>query len=72
MFYHKQTDWNNITLKLPKLKFYNIILKRLTQLKFLGVMIDKNLNWQNNIKLVEFKILGPINDVFLIYTFIYK
>ena len=37
-------NWNNIPLKLPYLKFNNIILKRVTELKFLGVMIDKNLN----------------------------
>ena len=41
---HKQTNLNNIPLKLPDLKFNNIILKRVTELKLLGVMIDKNLN----------------------------
>ena len=47
---------NNIPLKLPDLKFNNIILKRVTELKLLGVMIDKNLDWQTHIKLVESKI----------------
>ena len=37
-------NWNIIPLKLPDLKFNNIILKRVTELKFLGVMIDKNVN----------------------------
>ena len=41
---HKQTSLNNIPLKLPDLKFNDIILKRVTELKLLGVMIDKNLN----------------------------
>ena len=27
---YKQTDWNNIPLKLPYLKFNNVILKRVT------------------------------------------
>ena len=40
----KQTPWNNIPLKLPDLKFNKIILKRATELKFLDVMTDKNLN----------------------------
>ena len=40
----KITDWNTIPLKLPDLKFNNIILKRVLELKFLGVMVDKNLN----------------------------
>ena len=44
MSYHKQTDRENINLKIPELKFNNIILKRVTQLKFLVVMIDKSLN----------------------------
>ena len=42
-------------LKLPDLKFNNIILKRGAELKFLDVMIDKNLNWQSRIKLAESK-----------------
>ena len=44
MFFHKQTDRNNVPLKLSDLKFNNIILKRVTELKFLGVMIGRNLN----------------------------
>ena len=55
---------NNIPLKLPDLKFNNIILKRVTELKFLGVMIDKNLNWQSHIKLVESKISKNIGVLF--------
>ena len=42
-------------LKLPDLDFNDIILKRVTELKFLDVMIDKNLNWQSHIKLTESK-----------------
>lgn len=30
MSFHKQTDQKNITLKIPELKFNNIILKRVT------------------------------------------
>ena len=37
-------NWNNTPLKLPYSKFNNIILKRVAELKFLGVMIDKNMN----------------------------
>ena len=44
IFFHEQTDWNYIPLKLPDSKYNYIILKRLTELKFLGVMIDENLN----------------------------
>ena len=55
---------NNIPLKLPDLKFNNIILKRVTELKFLGVMIDKNLNWQSHIKLVENKVSKNVGVLF--------
>ena len=57
-------NWNIIPLKLPDLKFNNIILKRVTELKLLGVMIDKNLNWQTHIKLVESKISKNIGVLF--------
>ena len=40
----KQTNWNNVPLKLPDLtlKFNNITLKGVIELKFLGVTIDGN------------------------------
>ena len=40
----KQTNWNNVPLKLPDLtlKFDNITLKGVIELKFLGVTIDGN------------------------------
>ena len=40
----KQTNWNNAPLKLPDLtlKFNNITLKGVIELKFLGVTIDGN------------------------------
>ena len=60
----KQTPWDNIPLKLPDLKSNKIILKRVTELKFLDVMTDKNLNWQSHIKLVESKISKNIGVLF--------
>ena len=51
-------------MQLPDLKFNNIILKRVTELKFLDVMIDKNLNRQSHIKLVESKISKNIGVLF--------
>ena len=57
-------NWNNTPLKLPYSKFNNIILKRVAELKFLGVMIDKNMNWQSRIKLVESKISKNIGVLF--------
>ena len=44
IFFLKQTNWNNVPLKLPDLtlKFNNITLKAVIELKFLGVTIDGN------------------------------
>ena len=64
IFFHKQTDWNHIPLKLPNSDFNNTMLKRVKELKFLGVMIDQNLNWQSHIKLVETKISKHFEDLF--------
>ena len=40
------------------------MLKRVKELKFLGVMIDRNLNWQSHIKLVETQISKHFEDLF--------
>ena len=66
-FFHKQMDRNNIRLISPGSKFDNIILKRITELNFLGAMINETLNWQSRIKLVESKI--SINLVILFIGF---
>ena len=55
---------NNIPLKLPDLKFNNIILKRVTELKFLDVMIEKNLNWQSHTKLVKSEVSKNVGVLF--------
>ena len=60
----KLTNRNNIPLKLPDIKFNNFILNTVTELKFLGVMIDENLNWQSHIKLVESKTSKNIRVLF--------
>ena len=44
--------------------FNNIGLKRVTELKFQGVMIVQNLNWESHIKLIESKISNIIGVLF--------
>ena len=68
-FINKHTP--NIPLKLPDLKFNNIILKIVTKLKFLGVIIDENLNLQSHIKLIESKISKNIGVLFKDYAWIH-
>ena len=45
-----------LTETLPELKIDNIEIKREQSLKFLGVIIDENLNWKNHIYLLVSKI----------------
>ena len=56
-------------LKPPDLKSNNIILQRVTELRFLGVMVDENLKWQiilNWLKVKSQKILESYLK--LVYT----
>ena len=46
VFFHKPRKKKNIPLNLPILKINQIEIKREQALKFLGVMIDENLNWK--------------------------
>ena len=55
-FFHKLSKKGNIPLLLPKLKMDNMIIKRTDQIKFLGVIIDENITWNNHINILENKI----------------
>ena len=55
-FFHKLSKKGNIPLLLPKLKMDNSIIKRTDQIKFLGVIIDENITWNNHINIIENKI----------------
>ena len=47
-------------LKLPDLKIANNRIERKKAIKFLGVMLDENVNWQEHIRTVENKIAKNI------------
>ena len=57
IFFHKQDDSKKIPQKLPMLILNNTTLERVNSIKFLGVILDENINWNWHIKLVENKIL---------------
>ena len=52
---------------LPKLFADNQVIKRQSSIKFLGIVLDKNLSWKEHWKLTENKIakknIGPIYKV---------
>ena len=53
----RATAYNEcIPLSLPKLMINNTIIKQETTMKFLGIMLEENLNWKAHIHYVEKKI----------------
>ena len=56
VLFHKVTMCDSLPSQLPTMTFNNIKIKRENSIKFLGVIIDKNLTWKNHIEVVENKI----------------
>ena len=55
-FSHKPSKKDDIPLMLPKLTISNHVIERQEFIKFLGVLLDENLNWKEHIKYTENKI----------------
>ena len=53
--FDKVIQKDNIPLVLPTLKINNTLIKRVDHIKFLGVLLDENLTWKNQINLIENK-----------------
>ena len=49
--FHKPHDKDNLPLQLPNLKINNNEIKRYSSIKFLGVLVDENLTWIDDITL---------------------
>ena len=54
--FHKPSKKDDIPLMLPKLTISNHVIERQEFIKFLGVLLDENLNWKEHIKHTENKI----------------
>ena len=68
--FHKNSIKDDLPLELPDLKITNNQIERKKAIKFLGVMLDENVNWQEHIRTVENKIaknIGLLYRVFSIY-----
>ena len=52
----KLQDRDNLPLQLPVFKINNYEIKRSSSIKFLGVMVDENLNWKDRINVIENKL----------------
>ena len=58
--FHKPRRLDNLPLKLPKLSINNQEIKRASYTKFLGVLLDDNLSWNEHLKYTENKIAKSI------------
>ena len=56
LFFHKPNKKDDISLTLPKLTVSNHVIERQEFIKFLGVLLDENVNWKELIKYTENKI----------------
>ena len=53
MLFHKNSIKDDLPLKAPDLKIANNQIERKKAIKFLGVMLNENVNWQEHICTVE-------------------
>ena len=51
--FHKKSNKDDLPLKLPVLKIGNNQVQRKKAIKFLGVMLDENLDWQEHIRTID-------------------
>ena len=49
-FFHKNSVKDSIPLKLPDLHIFNKTIERTSSIKFLGVMLDEHITWNEHIK----------------------
>ena len=60
-FFHKAREKDNIPLKLPSLFINDREIKRITSIKYLGVLTDKHLTWKEHITVIENKVSKNLN-----------
>ena len=53
----KMASFDDIPLMLPKLAISTHVIQRQEFIKFLGVLLDENLNWKERIKYTENRIV---------------
>ena len=58
--FHKKSSKDNLPLKLPALKIADNNIERKTAIKFLGVMLDENISWEEHLCTVETKLAKNI------------
>ena len=64
VLFHKPRKKIYIPLSLPLLEINQCVIKRVQSIKFLGVIVDENLNWKNHIDLVHNKISKSVGILY--------
>ena len=66
-FFHKlddrDRDRHDLPLQLPALKINNYWIERSSSIKFLRIMVDEHLNWNDHINIIENKLLNKQKQV---------
>ena len=57
---------------LPKLAISNYVTERQEFIKFLGVLLEENLNWKEHIEYTENKIAKNLGLLYKVRPFFYK
>ena len=71
-FVHKPSKKDDIPIILPKLSINGNEIQRKESIKFLGVLLDENLNWKEHIKCTENKISKNIGILYKAKPFLTK
>ena len=71
-FFHKNSVKDNIPLKLPDLHISNKSIERKSSIKFLGVMLDEHIAWNDHIHTIEKKLAKNINLLYRVRQFLHK
>ena len=72
IFFHKQHDSKKSLQKLPMLILNNTTKERVTSIKFLGAILDENINWNRHIELVENKVSKNIGILYRAWLYLDK
>ena len=71
-FFHKNSVKDNIPLKLPDLHISNKSIERKSSIKFLGVMLDEHIAWNDHIHAVEKRFAKNIGLLYRAREFLEK
>ena len=71
-FFHKNTVKDNIPLKLPDLHISNKSIERKSSIKFLGVMLDDHIAWNEHKHAIEERLAKNIDLLYIARQFFDK